>query len=378
MKGHITKRGSSWCFVVDTGRDPMTGKRRRKWVSGFRTKKEAEKACAEFIASMDSFVSSQKQIEKDQTFAAFAEFVMSSQERNLKETTYQNQMFLLRKHIIPAIGHLRLREITPIVLERFYSEMLKKNLSSAYVRSMSAIIGKIFANAHKWELIDRNPATVVSRPRVGRKEMRVWTLDQSEQFLRSTVDRRWYIVYAIALRTGMRRGEILALKWSDIDFESSVIHVQRTLSFTKSRYVFSEPKTAGSNRMIPIPETLINELRRHRKRQQEARLKLGAAFQDHDLVVTTWKGTPVYPSDIDRDFVQVIKETGLPRIRFHDLRHTHATILLRLGEHPKVVAERLGHSSVTVTLDTYSHVLPDMQRGLVDRLEEAIRATKRR
>lgn len=238
---------------------------------------------------------------------------------------------------------------------------------------MYAVLSKTLRAAERWGLIEKNTAALVSPPRPQKREMRVWTLGEVRQFLQASEKRKFYIAYVLAVFTGMRRGEILGLRWSDIDLEKGVIHVQRTLYKTKGKLVFQEPKTRGSKRSIVISPIVISALKKHRVRQQEMRLKLGQAYVDHDLVVCSWNGNPVDPSDLNEDFKMAIKKAGVPQIRFHDLRHTHATILLQLGEHPKVVSERLGHSSVTITLDTYSHVLPDMQRALAENLEAAIK-----
>lgn len=369
MRGYFRKRGSKWSFTVDIGRDPVTGRRRQKTVSGFRTKKEAEAACAELISQIKA---GQYREPANMTLGQFLQDFMAGERQRIRETTWNNQMFLVKKHILPALGHLKLSELTPMTLQRFYQAKVEAGLASSYIKSMYAILSKALRTAEKWGMIPRNVAALVTPPRVQKPEMNVWTPEQIRRFFQTAEDRRFYIAYVLAIYTGMRRGEILGLKWSDIDFERCVIHVQRTLYKTKEKIIFQEPKTRGSKRSIVISSSVIAALRRHRAKQNEIRLKLGPAYKDHDLVLASWTGSPVDPSDMNKDFRAAIRLAGVPAIRFHDLRHTHATLLLQLGEHPKVVAERLGHASVTITLDTYSHVLPSMQKRLADRLESAL------
>lgn len=370
MKGSVFKRGSTWYFVVDVGRDPVTGKRKQKWKGGFRTKKEAEKACAELIAQIEA---GKYKEPATVTLESFLLEFMEGEKHRIRETTWNNQMFLVQKHILPALGHVQLKDLSPLHLQKFYTQKASEGLSNSYLRSMYAVLSKTLRAAERWGLIEKNTAALVSPPRPQKREMRVWTLGEVRQFLQASEKRKFYIAYVLAVFTGMRRGEILGLRWSDIDLEKGVIHVQRTLYKTKGKLVFQEPKTRGSKRSIVISPIVISALKKHRVRQQEMRLKLGQAYIDHDLVVCSWNGNPVDPSDLNEDFKMAIKKAGVPQIRFHDLRHTHATILLQLGEHPKVVSERLGHSSVTITLDTYSHVLPDMQRALAENLEAAMK-----
>lgn len=370
MKGYFRKRGNKWSFTVDIGRDPQTGKRKQKTVSGFKTKKEAEAACAELIAQIEAGEY------KEPSRLTLKEFIlefMEGEKHRVRESTWHRQMHLINKHIIPSLGGIPLKDFSPLHLRQFYSDKTEEGLSSTYLHSMHTVLSKIMHAAEQWGMVGKNPASLVPPPRPRRLEMSVWTIEEAQKFLKASEGRKYYIAYLLALYTGMRRGEILALQWSDIIFDDGIIRVQRTLYATGGKITFQQPKTKGAARTIIVSPFVLSALKKHRVRQQEKKLQLGKAYEDHNLVVSNWKGTPVYPTDIDHDFQAAIKSAGVPRIRFHDLRHTHATILLQLGEHPKVVSERLGHSTTSITMDVYSHVLPNMQKSLADNFEQAMK-----
>jgi integrase len=222
----------------------------------------------------------------------------------------------------------------------------------------------------------RNPASLVELPKQTHKEMQALSPEQAALFLNAAKVDRWGIVFKIALITGMRPEEYLGLQWKDIDFEQGRVIVQRTLVWRRKGggWYFGEPKTSRSRRSIPIPHSLAYELREHKRHQAEERLKAGPRYQIHDLVFATPDGGPLMPQNLyRRHFKPILKLAGLPEsLRMYDLRHSCATLLLAVQENPKVVSERLGHATVTLTLDTYSHVLPSMQRAATDKLERLL------
>lgn len=212
-------------------------------------------------------------------------------------------------------------------------------------------------------MIVRNPCDGVTPPRPARSEMHPLTQEQATAFLAATRDHRHHALYVLALSTGMRQGELLGLRWQDVDLDAGQLGVRRTLQRQREAgLVFSEPKTARSRRTIELSRPAVVALREHRRKQLETRLQLGPEWQDHGLVFTGLFGSPVDPSHQTAVFKQALKEAGLPVIRFHDLRHTAATLLLSRGVHPKVVSEMLGHTTITLTLDTYSHLVPTMHQ----------------
>ena len=226
----------------------------------------------------------------------------------------------------------------------------------------------------RWQILGRNVADAVTPPRVEHREMTVLNEDQTAQLLAAARSTRLDIVIQLAVMTGLRRGEILALRWQDVDLERGVAHVRRSLEQLRGGLNFKQPKTAKSRRTIALPPLAVEGLRRHRLAQKKERLAIGPAYQDQDLICARLHGTPMDPSEVTAGFARLIAGLDLPKVRLHDLRHGHATHLLAQGIHPKVVSERLGHSTIGITLDTYSHVMPGMQEEAAQKLDDALRA----
>ena len=233
---------------------------------------------------------------------------------------------------------------------------------------------KALDTAVKWNLIARNVCDLVSPPHAAGFEIKPLDAEQAQQLLMAARGHPQEALFVLALATGMRRGELLALKWQDINFTTGTLQIRRILTrFPGKGFVEAEPKTQKSRRNIVVAAFALEALKRHRKRQLEAKLKAGAAWQDHDYVFCTSIGTHLNPS---KDALEVLKkllqQAGLPDIRFHDLRHSAATLLLNEGVHPKIVQELLGHSNISMTMDVYSHVLPSMQQGAISRLNSVL------
>lgn len=225
-------------------------------------------------------------------------------------------------------------------------------------------------------MLARNPCQFVELPRQARREMKALSPKEAMQFLSAAASDRWAALFALALATGMRPEEYLALQWKDVDLEKGIATVQRALVWQRKGggWTFTAPKTARSRRSIPLPASVVKALTVHRRKQAEERLKAGAAYQSNDLVFASREGTPIMMRNLlRRHFKPLLKEAKLPAtLRLYDLRHSCATLLLSANEHPKVVSERLGHASVTLTLDTYSHVLPTMQEAASQKLENIL------
>ena len=238
------------------------------------------------------------------------------------------------------------------------------------------VLSSALKQAVRWGMLQRNPAELVQLPKLIRKEMQAITPGESTKFLAALENDRYSALFSLALSTGMRPEEYLGLRWTDVDIAKASVTVQRALvRRTKGRgWYFTEPKTPRSRRTIPLPTSMVLALSEHKRHQSEERLRLGAEWQDNKLVFTTVLGTPLNISNLTaKHFKPALKRAGLPKtIRLYDLRHTCATLLLSAGENPKVVSERLGHASITLTLDVYSHVLPDMQKAATDKLENIL------
>jgi integrase len=254
--------------------------------------------------------------------------------------------------------------------------MQDDGLSPRVIRYTHAVLSSALKQAVKWEMIFRNPAAVVDLPRQVRKEMRAMTLDEAAKFLDAVKDTRMSALFIFALTTGMRPQEYLALKWSDVDLKKGTATVRRAIVWSQKKGVgwhFDEPKTSRSRRTIPLPASTVKSLIEQRRRQGEERLRVGSEWQDYGLVFTTKFGNPIdIPTLTKRWFKPALVKAELPVFRLYDLRHTHATLLLSNGENPKVASERLGHSTIVLTLDTYSHVLPDMQEEAAKRIEKVL------
>ncbi len=279
------------------------------------------------------------------TFDEFADkFLSDVAIHTMKPKTYQSYDSYLRLHIRPAFGRKKLNSITPAQIQRLYSQKLNEGLSAKTVSHIHGYLRRVLNEAVKWELIYRNPCQSVTPPKVQRKIPKVWTIDQAQTFLGAVRDHQYFGIYLIALTTGSRRGEILGMEWENIDWNKSTISIKKTVVELKGVATISTPKTAKSARKIVLPQVVIDHLKTYPDKQ-------GFIFQSK-------ANTPVHPRNLLRHFYSVLDSVDVPRIRFHDLRHTAATILLQRDVHPKKVQELLGHSSITLTLDTYSHVIP--------------------
>ena len=215
--------------------------------------------------------------------------------------------------------------------------------------------------AQSWGMVPRNVADVAKPPRLVRHEMKIFSPDEARRFLDGIKDDPLHPLYIVAITTGMRQGEILGLHWAEVDLEKGMIRVTRALQRIRTQgLILTEPKSEKGRRSIALPPLTVEALRQHRARQDADKVLMGSAWEEYDLVFTSSKGTPLDLRNLVRHFKDTLQELGLPEIRFHDLRHTAATLLLAQGIHPKIVQEMLGHSSITLTLDTYSHMLPSI------------------
>jgi len=224
----------------------------------------------------------------------------------------------------------------------------------------------------EWRLLLSNPADAVSPPRVQRPEMQTWTEDDITCFLKTSKNTPYYALFYTALFTGMRRSELLALRWEDVDFIMSQVYVNRSLHVLKGgKVVFRQPKTIKGRRTVALPPSVILLLKEHHEKQSLDRAILGITLKDDDLVFCDFNGNPLLPNTVTHAWIKLVRRTGLKNIRLHDARHSHASIMLKQGIHPKVVQERLGHASIQVTLDLYSHVAPGLQEAAAKRFDEA-------
>ncbi len=291
----------------------------------------------------------------------------------VRQTTYQGYERIVRLHIKPSLGRIKLKDLTVVHVRGNYRERLDAGLSPRMVQLVHVILHKALKQAVADGLIPHNAAEAVRPPRPEKKEITPLSPEQARSLLRAAQGERFEALYVLAVTTGMRQGELLGLKWEDIDLEAGTLQVRRTLSTaTGGGLKFGAPKTSRSRRSITLPATALVPLKKHRKAQLEERMKLARLFEDRGLVFASRVGKPVYRQDlITRSFKPLLRRAGLPNIRFHDLRHTCATLLLGKGVHAKFVQELLGHATISITLDTYSHVLPGMGDAAAGAMDEA-------
>jgi integrase len=356
--GTIVKRGSTYSVVLDLGRGP-DGRRIRKWHSGYRTRKDAERARIELLATLDrgSYVEPSKL-----TVAAFLrDHWLPSLSAQVRPGTWAEHHSKVEVHLVPAIGGVLLQRLTPGHLNAVYADLLERGLSARTVLHVHATIRRSLADATRWSLVPRNVALLASPPRPGRPELQVWTAAELRSFLAFVKDDRLYALWLLAASTGMRRGEVLGVQWPDVDLGRARVAVRRSLVTVGHEVVVSEPKTAKGRRSVALDPATVAGLKTWRKHQTAERLAWGPAWTDSGQVFTREDGRPLHPREVTRAFTRHVVAAGLPIIRLHDLRHTHATLALAAGVHPKVVQERLGHANIAITLDTYSHAVPALE-----------------
>lgn len=277
----------------------------------------------------------------------------------VRQRTYERYEQIVRVHLVPAIGRVGLARLTPVHIRSLYRAKLDAGLSPRTVQYIHVTLHKALGQAVDDGLIPRNPAASVKAPRPRREEMRPLDREQVRALFDAVKGHRFEALYILAVTAGLRQGELLALRWEDVDLDAGVLRVRRTLSEARSGRIFEAPKS-GKGRSVRLSQTAIDALRKHRTRQLEERMRC-PVWQEHGLVFPSRVGTPLGARRLQRHFKTVLERAGLPQAtRFHDLRHTCATLLLRQGVHVKYVSELLGHADISLTLNVYSHVLPDM------------------
>jgi integrase len=379
MKGHVRERGKgNWYAVIDI-RDPTTNKRRRKWHSlQAQGKRAAQIECAGLIAELErgSYVEPAKE-----TLAAFLDRWLADIKARVSPRTHDRYAEIARKNIAPVLGLKPLKDLRAQHISAFYASALESGrckdgagLSPHTVLHIHRVLKQALGQAMQWDMIARNPAASVKPPKVPPKPMRTYDLAQTAELLEAMRGTRVFIPVLLALLCGMRRGEIAALRWQHIDLAAAQIAIVQSAEQTKGGVVrYKEPKS-GRSRTVALPAIVVDELRVHRIRQAEELLRLGTRLTEDTFVYAREDGLPFQPDSLTQDWDRKIATTGLPRLRFHDLRHAHATHMLAAGVHPKVASERLGHSKIGITLDLYSHVLPNMQADAAAVVDDALRA----
>ena len=364
-EGSIFQRKDGlWAALVDLGYSG--GKRRRKALYG-RTRRDVQQKLA----------ATQRAVEKGlpvpserQTLGQFlARWLEAVARPGLRPTTFTRYRELLTLHVIPVLGGRSLGKVTPQDLQGLYSSLGEK-LAPRTVGHVHRVLHRALADALRWGLVGRNVCDTVKPPKVQAAEMRALSPDQARQLLSAAKGDPLEALYVLAVTVGLRQGELLGLKWQDVDLDGGRLQVRRSIAWlTGRRAIEQEPKSAKSRRSVALTPLAVDSLRHHRQRQVERRL-VALAWEDKDLVFANEVGRPIEPGNLTRrSFQPLLERAGLPRIRFHDLRHTAATLLLAEAVHPKVVQEMLGHASIALTLDVYSHVTPTLQAEAAEKMQ---------
>ena len=379
-RGHVYKRGGSWTYVLDTS---LPGQRRRqRSKGGYRTKRDALAALNEAHGALHRGLYVEPSKLSIKTF--LHDHWLPAIEAGLRKSTFEGYRSAIRSHVLPRLGEMRIQALTPDQLNAFYGDLLREGrcdgkggLSPKTVHNVHVMLHKALHDAVRWNYLPRNVAEFADPPRQtsSGKAMRTWTPDELRGFLNFVTDDPLHAAWVLAANTGMRRGEVLGLRWQDMDFDRRRLAIRQTIISIDYRVEISEPKTARGRRSVALDTGTVTALRAHRATQNQQKLMLGEAYQDLGLVFCREDGSPVHPDRFTQMFDKHVKDSGLPRIRLHDLRHTHATLALAAGIHPKVVSERLGHSTVAFTMDVYSHAIPSMEAEAAETIANLVRGT---
>jgi integrase len=364
----ITKRKDGLFQGMYTTHTPDGPK--RKYVYG-RKYKHVQKKLAEAMGDASKGILYD---DENQTVAQYMErWLEDSARGDLGHRAYHNYKLQIRQHISPAFGRLKLSRLTAAHIQSLYAAKLRDDLKPSSVRYIHAVLHRGLEQAVRFNLIPFNPAARVDPPKIRQEEITPLDAEQARRFLHAARGDRFEALYVLSLTTGLRMGEALGLRWSDIDLDAGTLRVSRQVQRMREGggLVFSEPKNA-SRRTLELPQRAVEALRSHRKKQAEEKLR-ATGYGDSGLVFATGKGTPIDAQNIiNRFFKPLLKRAELPDIRWHDLRHTYATLLLARGTHPTYVQKSLGHASVQLTLDRYSHWMPSMGRNTAQGIDEAL------
>jgi integrase len=380
MKGHIRERSPShWAIVLEI-RDAETGKRKRKWHSFKGTKREAQIERSRLIAELASGIYVET---KRLTVAAFLERWIEHMQGQVSPRSHERYAELCRKNIVPLLGGLMLTKLQPAHISQAYAKALASGrrdgtggLSARTVTHIHRVLREALQQAVQWQMLARNPADAVKPPKVERKQMSVLDTDATARLIEAARGSDLAVPILLGVLCGLRRGEIVALRWRNVDLERAQLSVTASTEQTDAGCREKEPKS-GRGRTVALAPLMVEELRSHRLRQAERLLALGVRLTDDYHVVAREDGQALQPRSLTHAFVKFVRQHGL-QIRLHDLRHTHATHMLASGVHPKIAQERLGHSSIGITLDLYSHVLPGMQAEAVARVDDALQSALQR
>jgi integrase len=378
VKGHIRERSPGhWAIVIDV-RDPRTGRRRRKWHSFAGTKRQAQVECARLISELSGglYIEATKF-----TVGQFLDRWLEHVKPLISPRTHERYGEIVRKNLNPLLGAVVLTKLRPIQVSQAYAKALsdgrrdgKGGLAPSTVRYLHVILKSAVGQAVRWQMLARNPVDAIDPPKIERAAMTTYDLAQTADLIDATRGTRMTMTVILAVLCGLRRGEIAALRWRNVNLDAAQLAVTESAEQTSAGVRYKKPKS-GKGRAVALSARVVNELRSHRVKQTQELLLLGIPLTDDAFVVAQADGSPLQPRTITHQWHQLLANNrALPRIRFHDLRHAHATHMLSSGVHPKIASERLGHSKVGITMDLYAHVLPGMQEDAAARVDRDLEA----
>ena len=372
MKGCVNKVGASWGFTIDV--EPVNGRRKQKRFGRYKTKKAAETACNEMLYQRENGTYI---VPKTITLKEYlTEWLEDVCKPKLSDTTFDSYTTMVEKHINPALGNVQLQKLQPILIQKFYNDKLgigkddcEVILSATSVRYIHSVLRKALNDAVRLQYIQRSIINMVQPPKATRHEAKFLTKTDVANMMELIKTEDVYMPVLLAVGLGLRRGEVLGLQWKDIDFEKSSISIKRTYLHCKDDDIkFRDCKTDKSNRMMIVPNTIMDTLKAQSTKYKELKLFFGQGFNDYDLVCCRADGKPIAPNSLNHQFTRTLAKHELPHIRFHDLRHTNASLMLSQGVPMKVASDRLGHSTIVLTMDLYSHIDEELQQDAADKL----------
>lgn len=384
MQGHLVKRGKAgfYSIVLHTReKDPKTGRDRVKWIAtGTNSLRAAERQLSAVLSRYNATGLVPPAPSSSERVSEYLPRWLKVKAHTLRASTVAGYRSAIEARLVPKLGAYRLVDLKAQMLEEFFASETatqrqagrKGPVSSSYVSYEAHVLKSALKDAVRWELISSNPMLRVALPAVPRREPRYFTPEEAARFVAAALDSDYYALYVVALTTGMRIGEMAALQWEDVDLQAGLIYVRHSFNF-KANPPAIGPTKNGRPRQIAIGVDVVQALRHHKVRQNKYRLDAGPEWRPLGLVFTNRTGGHIWREHLKRgDFDPICKKAGVPCIRLHDLRHTMATLMLMQGVHPKVVQERLGHASIQLTMDTYSSVVPGLQREAADSIERLL------
>ena len=374
IQSYETKKGTKWMYVKTIGKN-ANGQPIQKRKRGFKKQSEAKKALRELENQLDGGM-----IVKggEEVFTPFFTNWMESQYKpRIKEERYENYNYMSNKHIVnnTAFGHKAIQEIKGGDINEFYNTKIEEGLSSSYINDLGKLLKRSFKRAVNDEKIKYNPVDKAEPVPLIRKEIEIWDEKEINTFLNEAKKDRLYICFLIAITTGMRQSEILGLQWKDVDFKKGLLHVRKSLSRkSKGEPIFNMPKTKSSIRSISVSKHVVEELKKHKEKQDEMIEMLGEVYSNYSLVIPSSIGTSMNHRNVLRTMDRLIENCGVKKITFHEMRHTHASLLLGKGLANYVeIKERLGHSDAKITLSIYSHPLSEEKDKVADAFDSLIK-----